>query len=269
VVTYVANADNYKQKYNDQNTKLDALQETGKGLKKQLNDNIAKGRQTEDDLNNQIVSLKSQIEQLNAGLTNSEREKAALLEKVNGWTSITKDFYQTTDKQGQLLKNTLEELNKLQAEQIKQRKELDETTAALVEKMAIIETLETEKKRLVEEKADLQNRLGLTLLPGGQVPAEAAAVTPPRTVTAKPAAPVARDIDLEGLITEVDTKNSVAGISIGSADGVRIGTKFHVVRNDEFICDILIIEVDSEQSVGVLEMVQQQPRVGDKVLTNL
>ena len=268
MVTYVASADNYKQKYNDQKTRLDSLQETDKGIKKQLNENIAKSQQTEDKLNNQIALLKAQIEQLNADINNAEREKAALLEKVNSWTSITKDFYQTTDKQGQLLKNTLEELNKLQAEQIKQRKELNETTTALVEKMAIIETVETEKKRLLEEKAELQNRLGQTLLPRGQVPAEAVAVTPPQTVTARPAAPADKDIDLKGLITQVDTKNSVASISIGSVDGVKIGTKFHVVRNDEFICDVLIIEVDSEQSVGVLEMVQQQPRVGDKVLTN-
>jgi hypothetical protein len=45
--------------------------------------------------------------------------------------------------------------------------------------------------------------------------------------------------------------------------------KFHVTRGDEFICDILIIEVDTEKSVGVLELVQQLPKVGDNASTNL
>ena len=45
--------------------------------------------------------------------------------------------------------------------------------------------------------------------------------------------------------------------------------KFCVYRGDEYICDILIITVDSKESVGVLELVQQEPKVGDKVSTNL
>ena len=64
-------------------------------------------------------------------------------------------------------------------------------------------------------------------------------------------------------------KNSLATISLGSADGVRDGMKFHVTRGDQFICDVLIVDVDTERSVGVLELVQQAPRVGDSASTNL
>jgi hypothetical protein len=63
-------------------------------------------------------------------------------------------------------------------------------------------------------------------------------------------------------------QNSMVGISIGTADGVSEGMTFHVVRADEFICDILIIDVDTEQAVGVLDVVHKQPRTGDKVSTN-
>ena len=45
--------------------------------------------------------------------------------------------------------------------------------------------------------------------------------------------------------------------------------KFHVSRGDEFICDILIIDTKAEESVGILELIQQQPRIGDNVATNL
>ena len=61
----------------------------------------------------------------------------------------------------------------------------------------------------------------------------------------------------------------MASVSVGAVDGVREGMKFHVTRGDEFICDILIIDVDTEEAVGVLELVQQQLRVGDNASTNL
>jgi hypothetical protein len=45
--------------------------------------------------------------------------------------------------------------------------------------------------------------------------------------------------------------------------------KFHVTRGDKFICDILIIDTDAEEAVGAMELVQEQPRAGDTVSTNL
>jgi len=269
VVIYVANADDYRQKYNALRDDRDGLSKKVEGLTKQLNEKIAQSKQREDELTGQIASDKAESEKIKTALDNTEREKAALLDKVNSWTSITEAFYQTNDKQGQLLKNTLEELNKAQAEQIKERKELSETSQALVEKMAIIETLETEKKRLVEEKTELQNRSDQALQPAGKVAAAPVPVTQPKD-TARPAQQTqAKNISLKALVSSVDLKNSMAGISIGSADGVKEGMKFHVTRGDEFLCDILIIDVDTDKAVGILDLVQQQPKVGDTASTNL
>jgi len=269
VVTYVANADNYRQQYTDLRTDNDSLSKKAEDLTKQINEKIEQKKQAENKLNDEITSLKAQKSELQTNFDNAEREKAALLQKVNSWASITQDFYQTTDKQGQLLKNTLEELNKVQAEQISQRKELNETTATLVEKMAIIETLGAENKRLLEEKAELQGKSDQFLQPVGKVSAGTTPVTP-RGDTARPATTTAgSEIALQGLITAVDSKNSMATISIGTADGVKEGMRFHVTRGEVFLCDILIIDTDTEQAVGVMELVQQQPNIGDAVSTNL
>lgn len=268
VVTYVANTDSYRDKYNDLKTDKDSLSKKANDLAKQINEKDLRNKQLEDKLASETASLNTQIKELQVNLGNAEREKAALLQKVNSWASITKDFSQTADTQGQLLKNTLEELNKIKAEQVKERKEFNETSAALVEKMAIIETLQAEKKRLVEEKTDLQAKLDQYLQPMGKVAVTPEPVTPEKGVAQK-ATPAAKDIALSGLVKKVDLKNSVASISIGAADGVREGMKFHVTRGDEFICDILIIDVDAEEAVGVLDLVQQQPKIGDKASTNL
>lgn len=268
VVTYVANADNYRQKYNNLRTDRDSLSRKVKDLTKQVNEEIERSKQLEDKLNSVIATLTAEIVRLQSDLKNVEREKSALLQRVNSWASIVEDFSKTNDEQGQLLKNTLDELKKVQAEQIKNRKELNETTALLVEKMAIIETLDTETKRLLEEKSELRNRLDQLLRPLGKVAAPSVPVTPKKEA-ARPARPAVRDIELRGLVTAVDLRNSMASISIGAADGVKEGMRFHVARGDEFLCDILIIDVDAEEAVGVLELVQQQPKVGDNVSTNL
>ena len=268
VVTYVANADNYMEKYQNLKSSKDSLNKEVDSLTKQINEKIDQKRQIEDKLNDKISALNTEFTAMQTELGNSEREKAELLQKVNNWTSITKDFYETNDKQGQLLKNTLGELERVRTEQIKQSKELNETTAALVEKMAIIETLQTKTKRLLEEKSELQSRLDQIYQPMGVAAAKTATVTQQNT-RAMPVRPETNKIGLNGLVTAVDVKNSMAGISIGSADGVKEGMKFHVVRDDKFVCDILIIDVDSEQAVGVLDLVQKQPKVGDKVSTNL
>jgi len=268
VVTYVANADNYRQKYNDLKSDRDSLSKKVNGLTRQINEKIEKNKRIEDRLSGEIASLKAKLSETQGNLNAAERERALLLQKVNSFASIVEGFSQTNDQQGLLLKNTLDELSKTQAEQIKQRKALGETSGRLLEKMAIIDTLEANKKRLVEERTELQSKLDRFLQPLGKVAALPIPVTP-KISKAKPAEVTAADITLQGLVTAVDLKNKMAGISIGTANGVREGMKFHVTRGDEFICDVLIIDVDIEEAVGVLELVQQQPKVGDNVSTNL
>jgi len=268
VVTYVANADNYRQKYDNLRKDRDALNQAKDSLTKQLNEKIQQKDDIEKSLSNDIASLKSKASDLQTTLSNVEREKAELLERVNSWASITKDFSATTEKQTQTLNAALEEVKQLKAEQIKLSQELDQTSATLVEKTAIIETVASEKKRLIEEKADLESRLDKLLQAGGKVAAASSPVTPEKG-TALPAQPIGSPISLKGLVSQVDAKNSLATISIGSADGVKEGMKFHVTRGDEFICDILIVNVDTEKAVGVLELVQQPLKVGDNAATNL
>jgi septal ring factor EnvC (AmiA/AmiB activator) len=268
VVTYVANADNYRQKYDSLRKDRDAFEQKTKSLTSQLNEKVQEKDDLEKSLNNRIASMKTEVDDLKGKLNNVEREKAELLDRVNSWASITKDFSETTEKQTQQLDSALEDVKQLKAEQIKLKQQLEQTSATLVEKMAIIESLEVEKRRLIEEKSDIQTRLDRLLQTGGRV----TAVTPPVTAergAAIAARPVGEPIALRCLVSEVDVKNSLATISIGAADGVREGMKFHVTRGDAFICDILIVDVDTERAVGILELVQQQPRVGDNAATNL
>lgn len=268
VVTYVANADNYRDKYTTQKADRDGLKEKVDSLSEQLNNKIAEKDALEKKVSDDISSLNIEISTLKGKLKDVERRNNQMLNEVASYASASETFSQTADTHGKLLKETLAELNKLQSQQIKLTAQLDDTSETLLEKLAIIQTLETEKKRLTEEKLELQGRLGKILQPTGKVPAPVIPVTPQKDV-ARPAPIIAKDIALKGLVTAVDLKNKMASISIGSADGVKDGMKFHVTRGDKFICDILIIDTDTEVAVGALELIQEQPKAGDTVSTNL
>jgi outer membrane murein-binding lipoprotein Lpp len=272
VVTYVANADNYKQKFNDLNNNYQAAKRNEDNAKTQLNNTIEEKDRNAEKLGEQIASLEEQINKLKSDLANAERERDDANRKVNNWASIVINFSETLENYEKLVKNALTERDLKEAELIKQDKELKDTTAALMENMAIVKQLQEESKRLLEEKTELQKKLDLYLRQYGKAIAEPIPVTPEEGVVSL--APPAKNIDLSGSITEVDLKNLLAEISIGEADGVREGMRFHLTRGDKFICDVVILDVWPEKAVGWLDLVQEdqpqdQPQINDKVSTNL
>jgi hypothetical protein len=270
VVTYVSNAENYRQMYNNlRNAKL-AAEENEKNAKKQLNEAIEEAGKREQSLKEEINSLKIQVEKLQTALTDAQRKASEAVAQENIWRDINTKFLATNDELRKLLEDKLAQLKEVDARRIQGDKELKETTATLIEKMTIIDSLQKQTKMLLEEKTELQNELGKYLQPSGQTVALPEPVTQLKE-TARVAVPTV-DIGLNGLITTVDLDNSLAQISIGAANGVKQNMKFHVTRADKFICDIVILDVEPEKAIGVLELMdvtKEQPKVGDNVSTNL
>ena len=269
VVTYVANADNYRDLYNTLKRDADSLRESADGNAKAFSELQAEKERLENKLNSDIAALNTQISTLKGQLKDAENENKILVQRVSDMASVVETSTQTAGEQGQLLKDTLAKLNNVQAEQIKLQAQFDDTTKTLLEKLAIIQSLETDKKRLIEEKTELQARMDKLLQPTGQTTTPVVTITQPKVEIARPVPVVAEKIALKGLITGVDLKNKMASISIGTADGVKEGMKFHVTRGDKFVCDLLIIDTDTEEAVGAMELVQEQPKAGDTVTTNL
>ncbi len=270
VVTYVANAENYRQKFLDEQRVKDAKVESEKQAQKKLDDIKGEMDTQKTELNEKIAALEIQVGELKTNLADAERQKAALIDEAGKWKAITRDFSDTNEKQRQLLEDTLANLKTVEAEQIKSDKEIDETTASLIEKMKIIETLDEQTKQLREEKTYLQNELDKFLQRSGKAVAPALTVTPIKEKVR--VAPPTVDIGLKGLITTVDLENSLAEISIGAADGVKQNMTFHVTRAEKFICDIVILDVEPEKAIGTLELMditKEQPKAGDNVSTNL
>jgi hypothetical protein len=256
--------------YNKLKADKDAAVENEKNAKKQLNTAIEEAGKREQLLKENINALTIQVGQLNTKLTEAQRKATAAVAQENIWRDINTKFLSTNEDLRKLLENKLGELKSVDARRIQGDKELKETTATLIEKMAIIDSLQRQTKLLLEEKTDLQNELGKFLQPSGQAVAAPVSVTALKE-TARVAVP-AVDIGLNGLVTTVDLENSLAQISIGAANGVKQNMKFHVTRADKFICDIVILDVEPEKAIGTLELMdvtKEQPKAGDNVSTNL
>ena len=270
VVTYVANAEDYREKFDERKAQMDSLRQEKDNLARQLNDKIEEFNGQKQRLNTQISSLRQQTSRLETELANVKRAKTEMELRVSSMAGTVETANQTAEQQRQQFEKTHAELKNLETKQIKLEKELDETTRELVDKMAVIETLQAERRRLQEEKTELQNKLAETLKPAGKMPVEPTAVTPLPPEPARAAEPeTVSEIGLEGTVTAVDSPNSMVEISIGSSDGVEGGMTFYVVRGDDFICELLIIDVDEAAAVGVMQLTAKQPKKGDKVSSNL
>ncbi len=265
VVTYVGNVNNYKALFEDTEALNRSLTSENTSLKRQYNEKVALMKEQEKKLTERIQQFEDDNSKLAVDLRKSERMSLEYQGRVNSWAGILTSFEQTIANLEQSLKLTQKQLNKANSEGIKDRKELNEITASFYEKMVQMESLEAARRRLLEQKTDLEKRMNQIMGPDTFGSRAVQPVTPDID-SARPSV-IFGGADLNGLITEVG--ESMVIISIGSADGVKKGMVFHVIRGDDFISDILITDVDTNKSVGVLDLVQQPPRIMDNVSTRL
>jgi DNA repair exonuclease SbcCD ATPase subunit len=109
--------------------------------------------QLEDNMTAQVSSLKTEVAELNNQLEILKIQKTTLDERIQGWVATNDTLTQTNKEQGLLLTNTLEELKQAKAEIIKQDQQLDDLTKELMEKVAVIGTLDKEKRLLHRQRA--------------------------------------------------------------------------------------------------------------------
>jgi hypothetical protein len=264
VVTYVGTTSNYKVLFDEQKGINKSLKSENTSLKRKYNEKVTLMKELEKKLNDRIQRLEDESSKLSVDLRKAERMSLEYQGRANSWAGIITSFEQTIGNLEQSLKLTQEQLNKARSEGIKDRKELNQLTASFYEKMVQLESLEASKRQLLEQKSSLEKRMNNLMGPD----VNRSAIAPvTQDIDSVRLAAIPSGVNLRGLIAEVG--QSLVTISLGSADGVQKGIVFHVTRGDDFICDIIITDVDTNKSAGVLDLVQQAPRVMDNVSTRL
>lgn len=265
VVTYVGTANNYRVMFDEEKSLNNTFVSENISLQRRFNEKMALMKDLEAKLNDRIQLLEDEKSKLDVELKNCRRTSLDYQSRVNSWAGVLMSFERTIANLEQSLNLTQEQLSNAHAENIKDRKELNEITASLYEKIVQMQSLETDRRRLLEAKLSLEEQINQLLGPYDEV-VSFEPVTPERDI-ARPATAIGAGADLKGLITEVG--KSLVSISLGSDDGVKNNMVFQVFRGDEFICRIVVTNVDTSKAAGVLELVQQRPIIGDYVTTRL
>jgi len=271
VVTYVASAENFREKWQSQQNSARAAMQQRDQAKEELNSAMEAHAAEKTKLNGNIAALQAQITNLKTQLTDAMTARDEARRRKENYESLLAANARTGELHAQLQKEAQDAQVKLEAEKTRLEDELNGVTSALNEKLAIVMQLEAKVKSLAEEKTALQNKLDKFLTQYGKITAKADTVTIMRE--AARVAPPAKDIDVKGLLTDVNLKDNVVEISVGAADGVKEGMRFHATRGNKFICDVVVLDVEPEKALGWLELLQDtpenKPKAGDVVSTNL
>lgn len=267
VVTYVASAENYKAKFDEQVAAVDAQTSKFKMQENQFNTYMAQAQRTQDELNSKITALEAEKAQMAADLGTAKTSSFAAQERVSNLAGVVAGLNQTISSMDQSLKLAREELDRIRNDQVRDKKNLNEVVAALNEKQVQLDTLEADKRRLLEQKSALEDQI--SKVTSGQSGTVTAGVVTPEGGNVRITPPATDQVAVQGKVAQINAANKLVTLSIGSADGVKEGMRFHVVRGDAFVCDIVVTHVDVEESAGTIELKRSEPQVGDMVSTTL
>lgn len=264
VVTYVGNSNNYKALYDQEKTDHNLCEAERKSLDGQYSEQLEVAKSLKVEFNDRIQLLEDEKSKMTADLRNAQRSSLKFQARADSWQGILTGFEQTIDNLENSLRTTQAEMDKLHGERVDEKRQFNQITAQLYESIVQLEALKADKMRLLEDKSGLEAQVK-TLADGGA--SSNRNIVTPQKGAATAAATLASSVNIKGRITEVG--ESLISLSIGSADGVEKDMVFHVTRGDEFICDVIVTDVDTNKAAGVLELKLGQPKIGDTVSTKL
>jgi hypothetical protein len=263
MVSYVGSANNFKTLYESEQLARQAVQSENLSLTDRYNEQVAKTKELEIKKDLEIQSLQDRLNQVTVNLQQAERLKQEYQSRADSWKGVMTGFEQSVSSMIDSLKLTRDQLENSRSDNIKIQKELDQKTASLYEKLVELQRLEAERRRILEQKTDLEKNI--TQLTGSPATQPSGVVTQASS-QAKPTPMVAASV-VNGLVSELN--GSLVTLSVGTADGVEKGMVFHITRGSEFLCDVVVTDVDVNKCAGTLEMIQQRPKVGDTAATKL
>ncbi|MBN2132877.1 MAG: hypothetical protein JW741_25485 [Sedimentisphaerales bacterium] len=278
VVTYVANAENQKERADGLQRTIQAAKSREAQAQQDLETEKQRAQNEKAQLDADLNKLAMQIKSLQGELDSANRERNQLVQKVTSMASTVETANAASKQQTTLFETAQQEVQSLRAEQTNSRKDLDETNQVLLEKMTVIAQLEEQVRRLAEENQQIETQLNQYLQQYGRIAAKPPTTVATRSTTVQPAqagtmAPTTptRTIALNGTVTAVDVKNKLAEISIGAVAGVKQDMTFHVIRGDRWVANVQILDVWPDRAVGVIDRSEPgvEPRAGDVVATNL
>jgi hypothetical protein len=263
-ITYVATANDWKAVAKDFESKFKSVNSESQMSSQLLNEKSVEYKILESGLEEDIMGLEGEKAAMAVELRTVQRENENYKAQLTSLTNAMTGIQSTVGKLELSLRSGQDQLNAARLASIKNNQHLNETTSMLVEKSVLLDASEAKSRRLLEMKADLESKVtgGYSIVPVDVDSSSVVTMLPSKVVSSQP---IVTSVAINGLISEVG--QSLVTISIGAADGVAVGMTFHVTRGNNFICDVVVTNTDTNTAAGVLELVSQRPQVGDSVST--
>lgn len=263
MVAFVGSTKNFKSQFEEQRGLAQYAQAELTKKDELFNTQAFKYKELENRLQETITALETDKNQLVADLRNAQRDSDRFQADAESWRGVMVGFEQSVRNLQASLQQTQQQLDSARSQRITDQKDLNQITAELHAKIVQLQSMEAERRRLLEQKTELEQQISTSSI----VPAREVRVVTQPVSTALPVSPVTAAHDIRGVVMDVD--QTLVQLSVGTADGVRENMVFHITRGDQFLCDVVITNVDVNQSAGVLQLVQQRPRPGDTASTQL
>jgi hypothetical protein len=248
----------WEKEYSRVETENSALRSNSDSMKHAMQTNQKKFQESIERKNRENTDLDMKLTAAQRQALESQRNSDKFLGELTALRTTIQNMELS-------LQTTQKALASARTEGVENRKEMTQLTERLLEQIVQLQNMQVQVKRLIEEKTDLEKSFASSKIKVPNVIPVTSEIGPALPADPLPIAPRA---GLKGYIFEV--KGALVTVSIGAADGVKKKDRLHVSRGSEFICDIVITDVDTNKSAGILELVQQGgPRLGDTVTSEL
>jgi hypothetical protein len=215
--------------------------------------------------NQQIKVRADDLERENAELRDARARAEAAVDALKGEQRV---LAETANTQAKLLENYRSEVSKLLTAELAFRKrelELDERIGELESQR---EVLQANVRALQEQLTETRVTQG----PGGSSPAMAVGGLgrPAADTSFVSSGPLVRT-KVTRVTTDTATGSPLAQIGVGSAGGFRTNQKLFVVRNGNFVANVVLVQTDLQWSIGRIDSLGQPAdvREGDEVWSRL
>jgi len=261
MVTFVANQENYKQRFNDEFSNRSVADTMARRAQAELDASQDKQLHRESKLAAEITTLTSQLMDVETGLADAKAGRATLisdkirLEGSLAQLGIGSRILIETNSQQRV------ELDASRQGFAKAKSDLIQTADLLSQKMTHIEILEQELRysqeqltELIEENAQLVSRVQTA----GVSSDESALISTPLGGQR-----------IEGGITRIEKGEDATYVqlNVGSVDGVSEGMEFTVHHEWQFKGNLVIHLVDDRSSSGKITLMEGQVTAGDQVMS--
>ena len=267
VLVWVGTSSNYKEELGDLQNDYKILKEELVTQINRYNEKMAQLETREAKLKEANLSLEKDNNRLDVELKTTQMTSLDSEARAKNLAGLLTGFEQDIAQMFESLELTRKQLVKTQAESIRDKKDLNEITAILYQTQAQMADLNRRVKQLTEKNIILEDNIysmesGTTPKPAGTVTQDTGPAQPALKTVVR-----SNKADIHGLVSDV-TEQMVT-ISVGSDDGVIKKMRFHVFRGVEFVCDVIITDVETNKAAGVMPIKIQPPKIGDTASTNL